>query len=93
MKKLTELNHLLHVLRVSTHTCTGIGDSRMTLDPADDVYVDRQQITIEEGQGFSNDFVSETEPQPFMREQNIEFNVTTLKPDTNHFAYWSGTTI
>ena len=63
----------------------------MTLDPADDVYVDRQQITIEEGQGFANDFVSETEPVPFMREQNIEFNVTVLKPDTRHYAYWSGT--
>ena len=66
-------------------------NGRMTLDPADDVYVDRQQITIEEGQGFANDFVSETEPVPFMREQNIEFNVTVLKPDTRHYAYWSGT--
>ena len=41
--------------------------------------------------GFANDFVSETEPVPFMREQNIEFNVTVLKPDTRHYAYWSGT--
>tara|TARA_B100001175_G_scaffold112438_1_gene95385 strand:- start:7119 stop:14210 length:7092 start_codon:yes stop_codon:yes gene_type:complete len=66
-------------------------NGRLQLDPTDDVYVDRRQVTTVEGQGFANDFVSETEPVPFMREQNIEFDVTVLKPDTKHYAYWSGT--
>ena len=66
-------------------------NGRLHLDPEQDVYINRNQVSIEEGIAFSNDFYAQTEPQPFMREQNIEFNVTTLKPDTNHFAYWSGT--
>ena len=61
------------------------------LDPEDDVYIERFQVSIVEGQGFANDFYSETEPQPFVREQNIEFTVTRLKPDTRHYSYFSGT--
>ena len=63
----------------------------LQLVPDSDVYVDRIQQTITEGEGFANDFISETEPVPFMREQNIEFNATVLKPHTRHYSYWSGT--
>ena len=63
----------------------------LTLDPEDDVYIDRNQVTITEGEGFANDFFSQGAPVPHVREQNIEFNATTLKPDTKHYAYWSGT--
>ncbi len=63
----------------------------MQLTPDSDVFIDRNQVTITEGEGFANDFFAQTEPQPFMREQNVQFDCTVLKPNTQHFAYWNGT--
>ena len=64
---------------------------RLSLNPSSDVYVDRVQITRADGIGFNDDFISETEPVPLMREQNISFNGTRLKPGMNHYNWWSGT--
>ena len=63
----------------------------MNLTPDSDVFIDRNQVTITEGEGFANDFFAQTEPLPFLREQNIQFDCTVLKPNTQHFAYWNGT--
>ena len=60
------------------------------LDPESDVFVDRIFVEADGGIGFHNDFVSETEPIPLMREQNVAFIGTRLKPNTNLISYWSG---
>ena len=62
----------------------------MSLNPDSDVYVDRQYRVEDGGIGFHNDVISETEPIPLMREQNVQFTATRLKPGTNLFSYWSG---
>ena len=62
----------------------------MTLNPDSDVYVDRQFRVEDGGIGFHNDLISETEPIPLMREQNVQFTVSRLKPGTRLFSYWSG---
>tara|TARA_B100001250_G_scaffold96842_1_gene81098 strand:- start:1244 stop:8341 length:7098 start_codon:yes stop_codon:yes gene_type:complete len=64
---------------------------RLSLNPSSDVYVDRIQITRADGIGFNDDFISQTEPEPMMREQNIAFTGTRLKPGINHYNWWSGT--
>ena len=62
----------------------------MTLNPDSDIFVNRVFFTEDGGIGFSNDFISETEPVPQMREQNVAFTASRLKPNTNMFTYWSG---
>ena len=62
----------------------------MTLSPDSDVYVDRQFRVEDGGIGFHNDLISETEPIPLMREQNVQFTVSRLKPGTKLYSYWSG---
>ena len=62
----------------------------MTLNPDSDIFVDRQFVTEDGGIGFHNDVISETEPVPLMRAQNVAFIATRLKPNTNLFSYWSG---
>ena len=62
----------------------------MRLNPESDIFVDRQFITEDGGIGFHNDLISETEPVPLMREQNVAFVASRLKPNTNLFSYWSG---
>ena len=62
----------------------------MTLNPESDIYVDRQFRVEDGGIGFHNDLISETEPIPLMREQNVQFTVSRLKPGTRLFSYWSG---
>ena len=62
----------------------------MTLNPDSDIFVNRVFFTEDGGIGFSNDFISETEPVPQMREQNIAFTASRLKPNTNMLTYWSG---
>jgi len=62
----------------------------LRLDPESDIFVDRIFLEADGGIGFHNDLISETEPIPLMREQNIAFTATRLKPNTNLFCYWSG---
>ena len=65
-------------------------DGSLTLNPDSDVFVDRSFTTRDGGIGFGNDFISETEPLPLMREQNIQFVGVRLKPNTEHFCSFSG---
>ena len=58
----------------------------LTLNPDSDVFVDRRFVTRDGGIGYGNDFISQTEPVPTIREQNIQFVATRLKPNTVHFC-------
>ena len=44
----------------------------------------------DDGIGFSNDIIIEEEAIPNMREQNIAFTATRLKPGTNHYNSFAG---
>jgi len=65
-------------------------DGSLTLNPDSDVFVDRSFSTRSGGIGYGNDFISETEPIPTLREQNIQFVGVRLKPNTEHFCSFSG---
>ena len=58
----------------------------LTLNPDNDVFVNRFFNTRDGGIGYGNDFISETEPLPNLREQNIQFTAVRLKPLTAHFC-------
>ena len=62
----------------------------MSLHPDSDIFVDRIFLTEDGGIGYHDDVISETEPIPLMRSQNIAFVASRLKPNTNLFSYWSG---
>ena len=62
----------------------------LTLNPESDIFVTRRTSSREEGIGFNDDVIIETEPAPNMRVQNIGFIGTRLKPGTEHFAFFSG---
>ena len=59
----------------------------LTLNPESDIFVTRRTSSREEGIGFNDDVIIETEPAPNMRVQNIGFIGTRLKPGTEHFAF------
>ena len=62
----------------------------LTLNPDTDVFVERTFETQDDGIGFSNDIIVSEESIPNMREQNIAFTATRLKPGTNHFTSFAG---
>jgi len=66
------------------------GNGNLTLNPDSDVFVEREFEVIDDGIGFSNDIIIDEEPIPDMREQNIAFTGTRLKPGTNHYNSFAG---
>jgi len=62
----------------------------MTLNPESDVFTDRVFQIQDDGIGFSNDIITNEEAIPNMREQNIAFTATRLKPGTNHYNSFAG---
>ena len=63
----------------------------LTLNPESDVFTERVFETQDDGIGFNNDIIVTTDPIPNMREQNIQFVGTKLKPGTNHYNWFAGT--
>ena len=66
------------------------GNGNLTLNPDSDVFVERDFEVIDDGIGFSNDIIINEESIPDMREQNIAFTATRLKPGTNHYNSFAG---
>ena len=62
----------------------------LTLNPESDVFVERIFEVQNDGIGFSNDIIINEESIPDMREQNIAFTATRLKPGTNHYNSFAG---
>jgi len=62
----------------------------LTLNPESDIFTERVFEVQNDGIGFSNDIIIDEEPIPIMREQNIAFTATRLKPGTNHFNSFAG---
>ena len=62
----------------------------LTLNPESDVFVERIFEVQDDGIGFSNDIIINEESIPDMREQNIAFTATRLKPGTNHYNSFAG---
>ena len=62
----------------------------LTLNPSSDIYVDRVSVVEDDGLGYVNDVIFSTELLPEMREQNIEFTGTRLKPITEHHVTFQG---
>ena len=66
------------------------GSGNLTLNPESDVFTERVFQVQDDGIGFSNDIIIEEEAIPTMREQNIAFTATRLKPGTNHYNSFAG---
>ena len=66
------------------------GNGNLTLNPDSDIFVEREFEVIDDGIGFSNDIIISEETIPNMREQNIAFTATRLKPGTNHYNSFAG---
>ena len=62
----------------------------LTLNPESDIFVERIFEVQNDGIGFSNDIIINEEAIPDMREQNIAFTGTRLKPGTNHYNSFAG---
>ena len=62
----------------------------LTLNPSSDIYVDRVSVVQDDGLGYVNDVIFDTDLLPNMREQNIEFVGTRLKPITEHHVTFQG---
>ena len=62
----------------------------LTLNPESDIFTERVFEVEDDGIGFSNDIIINEEAIPEMREQNIAFTGTRLKPGTNHFNTFAG---
>ena len=62
----------------------------LILNPESDVFTERIFEVQNDGIGFSNDIIVNEEAIPNMREQNIAFTGTRLKPGTNHFSSFAG---
>ena len=62
----------------------------LTLNPSSDIYVDRVSVVEDGGLGYVNDVIFDTDLLPNMREQNIEFVGTRLKPITEHHVTFQG---
>mgnify|MGYP001187130245 CR=1 FL=1 len=62
----------------------------LTLNPESDIFIENEFIIQDDGIGFSNDIIITEESIPDMREQNIQFIGTRLKPGTNHFNMFAG---
>ena len=62
----------------------------LTLNPESDIFIENEFIVQDDGIGFSNDIIITEESIPDMREQNIQFIGTRLKPGTNHFNLFAG---
>ena len=62
----------------------------LTLNPSSDIYVDRVSVVEDGGLGYVNDVIFSTDLLPEMREQNIEFTGTRLKPITEHHVTFQG---
>ena len=62
----------------------------LRLNPDSDVFIENEFILQDGGIGFSNDIIITEDTIPDMREQNIQFIGTRLKPGTNHFNLFAG---
>ena len=62
----------------------------LSLNPESDIFIENEFIVEDGGIGFSNDIITTEESIPDMREQNIQFIGTRLKPGTNHFNLFAG---
>ena len=62
----------------------------LALNPSSDVFIERVFETVDDGTGYNNDIIVNTESIPNMREQNIQFVGTKLKPGTNHYNWFAG---
>ena len=62
----------------------------LTLNPESDIFIENEFVVEDGGIGFSNDIITTEESIPDMREQNIQFIGTRLKPGTNHFNLFAG---
>jgi len=62
----------------------------LTLNPESDIFTERVFEVQNDGIGFSNDIIVNEEAIPNMREQNIAFTGTRLKPGTQHFNSFAG---
>ena len=62
----------------------------LRLNPESDIFVERVFEVQDDGIGFSNDIIINEEAIPNMREQNIAFFATRLKPGTNHYNSFAG---
>ena len=65
-------------------------NGNLVLNPESDIFTERVFEVQDDGIGFSNDIIIEEEAIPNMREQNISFTATRLKPGTNHFNSFAG---
>ena len=65
-------------------------NGNLALNPESDIFTERVFEVQDDGIGFSNDIIIEEEAIPNMREQNIAFTATRLKPGTNHFNSFAG---
>jgi len=62
----------------------------LTLNPESDIFTERVFEVQDDGVGFSNDIIVNEEAIPNMREQNIAFTGSRLKPGTQHFNSFAG---
>ncbi len=65
-------------------------NGNLVLNPDSDIFTERVFEVQDDGIGFSNDIIIEEEAIPNMREQNIAFTATRLKPGTNHYNSFAG---
>ena len=65
-------------------------NGNLTLNPESDIFTERVFEVQDDGIGFSNDIIIDEESIPNMREQNIAFTATRLKPGTNHYNSFAG---
>ena len=65
-------------------------NGNLVLNPESDIFTERVFEVQDDGIGFSNDIIIEEEAIPNMREQNIAFTATRLKPGTNHYNSFAG---